>query len=152
MTPTVHPASRPATDFTPDHGDWRLSAACRDHPAQWWDHAPDHREDPADRKARHDKAIAICDTCPLWVRDHCLTHGISNREDGIHAGKLLDRGHIQKRHYANARPGRTAPVPECGTNRAYRRHKRNGEIADDACWLAHLEHEKALRARKKRAA
>jgi hypothetical protein len=114
MTITIHTESRPTADFTPDRTDWRDHALCRQHPAHWFDHLlDDAREDAHDRAARHDQAIAICAQCPLHIREACLTDGIRNREDGT-----------------------------CGTNGAYRRHKRNGETIDSACLIAHLEHER----------
>jgi hypothetical protein len=130
MTITIHTESRPTADFTPDRTDWRDHALCRQHPAHWFDHLlDDAREDAQDRTARHDQAIAICAQCPLHIREACLTDGIRHKEDGIRGGVLLENGKVTK-------------LAPCGTNGAYRRHKRNGETIDSACLIAHLEHER----------
>ncbi|MGH9088813.1 MAG: hypothetical protein ACRDYZ_12020 [Acidimicrobiales bacterium] len=38
-------------------------------------------------------------------------------------------------------------TPECGTESAYQRHRYYGEHRDDACRLAHAEHERSRRRR-----
>jgi hypothetical protein len=46
-------------------------------------------------------------------------------------------------------------IPECGTESAYQRHRYNGEEIDEACRLAHNEHERvqaALRRERARSA
>ncbi len=63
--------------------DWRKFSACRDvDPERFW---PVGTTGPA--LAQADRAKAVCHTCPLWVRQECLTFAVEQEiDDGIFAG------------------------------------------------------------------
>jgi WhiB family redox-sensing transcriptional regulator len=75
---------------------WREKAACLPHPAVIF-FGLDDNEPPIERRAREDKAKAICATCS--VRAECLDYALRTRESyGIWGGlteverKALQRG------------------------------------------------------------
>lgn len=83
---------------------WQDRAACRTHPATWWDtdHGDKHLTD----------AIAICATCP--VRNACL------------ADAMRHEGRASARNRAGIWGGTT---PE---QRAWRQHRTRGQLKSPA--------------------
>lgn len=99
---------------------WQTRAACAPHPTDWW-------YDPA----HHDRARAICATCP--VAGQCLALATANREThGMWAG-LTDAA--LQRVTGGRRWLKTSPVA-CGTYFGYRRHIRRDEPPCDECRAA----------------
>ncbi|MHA4774731.1 WhiB family transcriptional regulator [Streptomyces sp. MSC1_001] len=104
-------------------------------------------------------AKAVCMGCP--VRTVCLEYALDRNERyGVWGGMDADeRRNLRRRRIAQASKLSPIPAPapvavpavakvhpsyrggtppaQCGTESAYRRHKRNGEQIDDACAIAH---------------
>lgn len=117
--------------------DWHKDALCRQAD-------PDicYPEKDGDRG---ELAKRLCGMCP--VAAECLAFALANDEKfGIWGGLTVgERYKMQGRWMSysvrreNPPPAEPKPVPtnECGTNRAYRRHLRNGEATCTACRAAH---------------
>jgi WhiB family redox-sensing transcriptional regulator len=104
--------------------DWREEALCRDtHPAVWFPYSSD--------TAAQDYAVAICRRCP--VMDTCRDYALSWLAwDGVWGGmsEAELRSTVRRiRKYGSPEP-RYRPLPACGTEPAYRRHRRRGEACE----------------------
>lgn len=75
--------------------EWELRGLCRTegHPSDWDDRLdnpsedPDLAEKPSARRARHERAKAVCRRCP--VRIECAANTNLDIDDGIRFGELL---------------------------------------------------------------
>ncbi|MGW1546641.1 WhiB family transcriptional regulator [Streptomyces sp. NPDC002346] len=127
---------------------WRRQAACR---------APGLADVmfPSSAPGEVDEAKRICHGCA--VRTECGAWAIDKRiEHGVWGGmsetdrRAVLRRLAARRHAAtgetNPRPGGYRPPAPCGTNAAYDRHIRKGEVPDDACRAAHAKRRAALKA------
>lgn len=113
-------------------GDWADMAACVGHNAEWW--FPSEPGNPRRRRSVYgpdtDRAIAICNTCPV-INDF-LAHALEHEERfGVWGGKTpQDRGHG---------PGNPQPLSlpmspaDHGTEAGHKQHKRRGEVPCAAC-------------------
>lgn len=138
--------------------DWRHDALCRDEPQELF--FPIGYVGQAN-EAQVAEAKSVCRRCPSSA--DCATWAIDNgMADGIWGGLTPDERRALRRRFAptirrgtvskvyagpTGRP--PAPIPECGTPKAYARHKRYGEPFDDACRAANREDVAARRERSK---
>lgn len=112
--------------------DW-TDAACRPYVragADYW-HKPtgSGQAHPAAEEARIRHAKAICSACP--VKAACLAAATSD-DQGVWGG--MTRGERRGRPAPKPKPKRKPRTPAaCGTEAAYRRHRRAGEPTCDAC-------------------
>lgn len=97
--------------------DWRDSAACKDMDTDLF-YPPLPADDAPTARAHFDSrpALAICATCPEWVREQCEEHAVANDERGVWGGKTAEMrkaGYKQrlarKREANRANPHRYPP-------------------------------------------
>lgn len=100
---------------------WRQHAACADESPELF--FPIGVTGPALLQAA--QAQEVCHGCP--VMDRCGQWALDNNiEDGVWGGLTED-----DRNYLRRRNSRQ--LADCGTEAAYRRHKKNDEPVDSAC-------------------
>lgn len=63
---------------------WRDQAACAGHDPRLWDDATGDGEPHASRTERHQRATAVCRTCP--VARQCVDDARPGRDEGIRGG------------------------------------------------------------------
>ena len=66
--------------------EWRREAACAGHPEPLWDETV-HGESRAVREARHHRAVAVCNRCPVAFQ--CGRSIDWSLDEGVRAGELL---------------------------------------------------------------
>lgn len=99
---------------------WEQSAACRGEDTNlFYDPREEHT------------AKAVCVPCP--VREQCLQHALSNEElFGVWGGKTEnERRKIRKQHVN--RPRGPELWRDCGTEKAYTRHRKHGSVPCQPC-------------------
>ena len=108
-------------------GDWRDDAACKDSPTpDLWHPVGADATMTREKRAQIALAKEVCAGCPviqqcgaLAIADAALT--------GVWGG--MTDGERSRLRSGNLRP--------CGTDAAYRRHRKRGEAACDPCKAAH---------------
>jgi hypothetical protein len=151
QTPVAGLTTRPATGTT-----WKLKGLCA-------------QTDPdiffPEKGAPTSRAMAVCMACE--VRAQCLEYAMQNNERfGVWGGlSESKRRELRKKlptpapapkpvtiRPALPRPVHTGgnPLAPCGTEAAYRRHKRYKEPVDDACEAGHKEWLDKSRERRRR--
>lgn len=121
-------------------GKWGPSSKCWQDPdvdTEWF--FPRSYGTPRTPSEHVQEVKAYCHDCP--VRNACLEHAVATYDDhGMWGGMTPDERRELRRA---ARQGRKPQSPvyrklaDCGTDAAYRRHKRRGEPVDDECLRAH---------------
>jgi WhiB family transcriptional regulator, redox-sensing transcriptional regulator len=118
------------------HDGWQRSAACVPYPLDMFF--------PTDASAEGAApAVAVCERCP--VKDPCLADALATGAPGIRGGltsqqrgwlELID-GQVQQRRGAPTVVVTPRQLKPCGTQAAYARHVRRGEIPCARCKRAH---------------
>lgn len=111
---------------------WWHSAACREYGPGLFEPSPgrtglDHAQIAAAR--------AICDTCPLWVREACLEDALTlDDRTTFRAGTTPEQRKVIARKRKRTDRGRGGhKLSPCGTYGAYKRHVREGEEPCQPC-------------------
>ncbi|MFB6813072.1 WhiB family transcriptional regulator [Streptomyces sp. NPDC056347] len=147
-----------APDTLPRPAEWADRAACIKHGDVF---LPPRTE----RDATPDKALKICAACP--VRPECLTAAMEEelgndqyRRAGVRGGLTpVERARLGRslRHKGSTGPRKKTSRAEkaerkrdlspitCGTRRGYQKHRRDGEVACDACRQANADSDRRLR-------
>lgn len=132
-----------APDTLPRATDWTARAACRD----------DDPEIYFDERAKSGLACAYCPVRGVCLEEALTAEGSLGADErfGIYGGLTSrervtiarERGFGPRRHSGGRR------LAACGTEAAYNRHVRNGDVIDEPCRRAHTAEAARMRAMRR---